>query len=347
MTIFDYVKKYNYTFEEAPFNEVDNVIFSTLAYVDFNGILKNKMTIKDLANDYFLMHPKIKKGEIIAVKVGIKLLKEVMNSKRFKNIYAYNYHYESDEKSQYGAITFDLGDTLYIAYEGTDALISGWEEDFAMVYKFPVSAHKKATKYLNKYLFTNKKLIIGGHSKGGNLALVSSMMTNFIIRSKIINIYSNDGQGLRLKEINSRRYKKISNKYIHLIPHNSIVGLLLRHENDYIIKSNAMTLFSHATSTWKIDKNKFIKSELNNSSKTFDKAMIKWLTQYDDMKRREIVKNIFDVMRVNNITSLVQIKSNPKEIIKIMKSSNIITDSTREMLNDLITIINKVSKETV
>ena len=42
MTIFDYVKKYNYTFEEAPFNEVDNVIFSTLAYVDFNGILKDK-----------------------------------------------------------------------------------------------------------------------------------------------------------------------------------------------------------------------------------------------------------------------------------------------------------------
>jgi len=39
-------------------------------------------------------------------------------------------------------------------------------------------------------------MIIGGHSKGGNLALIAAMYCNFFIRRKIINVYSNDGPGI-------------------------------------------------------------------------------------------------------------------------------------------------------
>ena len=50
MTILDYIKKYgDYTFLEKEFNEVDNVIFSVLTYVNFDSIIsKNKKLKKTL-----------------------------------------------------------------------------------------------------------------------------------------------------------------------------------------------------------------------------------------------------------------------------------------------------------
>lgn len=349
MTIYEYVKKYNYTFSERPFNEVDNVVFATLSYPYYDGIISdnsnNKKTINEIAKEYIKKYPKNKKGEITAIKMGVKLLHEIIDSPRFKDVLVYNYQYIGNDNSQFSALTFDFNNTLYISYEGTDELISGWEEDFKMSYIFPVEAHKKAIKYLNKYLFTNKKLILGGHSKGGNLALVAGMCTNPFIRSKIINIYSNDGQGLRKKEIESRKYRRIESKYIHLIPHNSIVGLLCRHNKDIVVKASAVTVFSHATSTWLIEDDHFIRGELTTTSKIFDKGMLSWLDKYDDQKRKKFVDEVFNVLKENEIKTLVEIKTNPMDIIKIIKSSNNLSEDVREMINDFGNVMNKIIKE--
>ena len=56
------------------------------------------------------------------------------------------------------------------------------------------------------FTFKDCKLILGGHSKGGNLALVAAMYSNFLVRNKIIEIYSYDGQGLLEEQLNSSRY---------------------------------------------------------------------------------------------------------------------------------------------
>ena len=78
----------------------------------------------------------------------------------------FNFSYNCNSNSQFSAVTFDLGDGLYfIGFEGTDELISGWEEDCEMSYKFPVEAHILAKKYINKFTISNAKLILGGHSK--------------------------------------------------------------------------------------------------------------------------------------------------------------------------------------
>ena len=43
MNLFEYAKKYQYTFDEKEFNEVDNLVFSILSYVDFNKLDYHKM----------------------------------------------------------------------------------------------------------------------------------------------------------------------------------------------------------------------------------------------------------------------------------------------------------------
>ena len=353
MNIFDYVDYYkDYTFLDKGFNEVDNVIFSTLAYVDYNFIVStdksNKLTIKEVSDKYFSIHKKMEKINMTAVKEAIKLLKKVKDTIRYKDILMYSYRYIGNDESQFSALTFQINENIcYVAFEGTDQLISGWKEDCKMAYEFPVKAHKYATKYLNhNFLFSNKKIIVGGHSKGGNLALVSSMCCNYFVKNKIINVYSNDGQGLRKAQIENNKYASIENKFIHIIPQYSIVGLLLRHDQNYtVIHSTKVGALAHCTSYWKIENDHFIRDELSPFSKVLDKGIITWLDKYDDKKREKFVNSIFKILEENNVQSLLQLRKELKLLFKIAKSSKDLDPIVFEMLKDLIKIINDTNKE--
>ncbi len=352
MNIFEYVDKYkDYTFDEKEFNEVDNVIFSTLSYVDYSFIVpfnkRNKITLKDAANKYLSSHFKSKLN-IIAVKEALKLLKKVKDAKRYENILLYSYKYIGNEESQFSAITFEINRNLcYVAFEGTDQLISGWKEDCKMAYMFPVEAHKKAIKYLNhNFLFSNKKIIVGGHSKGGNLALVSAMYCNYFVNNKIIKVYSNDGQGLRKSQIESKNYLKIKDRLISIIPQYSIVGLLLRHDTNYtVIHSVKMGAIAHCTSYWKVDNDHFVRDKLSKFSKVLDEGIIKWLDKYNDEMREKFVNSVFRTLEENNIKSITQIKQDKKLIFKILKSTKYMDPIVSDMMKDLFMIINKTNRE--
>ena len=350
MNLFEYAKKYQYTFDEKEFNEVDNLVFSILSYVDFNKLILNKnTTIKDAADIFNKIHIKKEfKYEMMAVKDGIKLFNIVKDNKRYKNIRISNYAYIGDEKEQFSAITFDISDKVsYISFEGTDKLVSGWKEDAMTSYVFPVPSQRSAIKYLNKYFtFSNKKLIIGGHSKGGNLALVSSMYCNFLVQKKIIRIYSNDGQGLRKDEIDSKKYMKIYDRYNHIIPYNSFVGILLRHESfdeSLTVDSNKPLLLSHSAGSWIIDNNHFIRRDISSKSIKIDKIMSNWLDKYDYFTRKEFIDDIFNVLKKNNITEISQFKKNITNVFKLVKYSNDISKKSKNMINELKVIINKIN----
>ncbi len=352
MNLYEYVKKYNYSFSEREFNEVDNLVFAVLAYVDYNNVIGyDKKKLVDAANDFNRIHTKKDfKYEMSAVKDAIKLLNIAKDSKRYSDVLLCNNIYVGNESEQFSAITFDISNKLsYVAFEGTDKLISGWFEDAAMCYKFPVPSQKSAIKYLNKYFtFSNKKIIVGGHSKGGNLALVAAMYANVFVRNKIIKVYSNDGQGLKKNEIESKKYKRIYNKYCHIIPYNSLVGILLRHEdfNDSIsINSNRPIVFSHAAASWIIEDNHFVRREISNNSKKIDRIVSNWLDKYDYFTRKYFVEDIFNVLKNNNITEISQIKEHYTYIFKLIKYSSNISDKSKEMFNDLKEVIIEINKE--
>ena len=353
MNIFDYIEYYkDYTFLDKGFNEVDNVIFSCLTYVDYSFIVSNnknnKLTIKEVADSYFSMHKRQDKINMIAVKEAIKILDKVRDTIRYKDVLMYSYKYIGNENSQFSAVTFELSkDLCYVAFEGTDQLISGWKEDCKMAYEFPVTAHKYAIKYLNyNFLFSNKKIIVGGHSKGGNLALVSSMCSNYFVKNKIINVYSNDGQGLRRAQIESKKYASIQDKFIHIIPQFSIVGLLLRHDQNYtVIHSLRAGSLAHCTSYWKIENDHFVRDELSPFSKILDEGIIRWLDKYDDEKREKFVNSVFNILEENDVKSLLQLKREIKLVFKVLKSAKDLDPIVAEMMKDLIKVINDTNKE--
>lgn len=350
---YDYIDRYgDYSFEEKEFNEIDNVILSMITYIDCSGIVsegnKEKISIYDASLQLFKKYSeKDIKNAIIGTRVGFKLLEKISKKRRYRDILLFNYSYNGDDNSQFSAMTFDLGNRLYyIGFEGTDKLISGWEEDCKMSYSFPVEAQRLAIKYINKFTFKNVRLIIGGHSKGGNLALVSSMYTNFLVRFKIKIIYSNDGPGLRKKQLESRFFRRIEQKYIHIIPNSSIVGLFLRQKgNDIVVKSNTPGFISHDPSTWQVVNDKFERTKLTRFSMIFDKGFSKWLSNYTDEEREEFVKDTFDILREHNINTLSQFTENYKLIFDVLKSSKNVKPIVKEMSKELIKVIVETNLE--
>lgn len=354
--IIDYIKSSgSKNFNELPFNEVDNVIFASLAYLNLDGIVnsgyKEPVTIEQAGTKFFKKYTKKDfHHNVFAVQSSIKIFSSIYMRPRYKDLKLYNYVYKGDNTKQFSSLFIDLSKRYtYISFEGTDDLVSGWKEDARMAYEFPIPSQKEAIKYINHFIspLSRKKYIIGGHSKGGNLALVASMYANHLIKHKIVKIYMNDAPGLKTKQLNSKAYRSIQSRIEQIIPNHSIIGLTLRHTNDYhVILANKTGLMAHNIIYWQTANDKFIATTLSPFSKNLDKVLTNWLDSYTDEERKELVEDLFDILSRAGITSLLEIKASkiPK-ILAILKESKKISSESKKRIRGLIKILLTFFKE--
>ena len=347
MKLVDYINEFgDLSFNEKEFNGVDKLIFANISYVNYRNILcendKNKKRLEDAVGE-FIKKKYDEERNIMAINGGIKLLKLMRNKKRYKDLLLYNYVRVVNNLEQFSALTIEISkDLVYVSFEGTDEAMIGWEEDFMMSYKFPVNAQKSAIRYLNKY-FTFKKcdIILGGHSKGGNLALVSGMYANYLVRHKIKEIYSYDGPGVILKYLDSYKYKRIEGKYHHIIPCNSMIGLMLFSNKNEVIKTNFVGILSHFALNWQVDENDLISDNLKSSSIELSLKISKWLNKYSDKEKKQFVKEMFDVFRKNDVHTLLDFMDRPTSLIKILSDSSKVSHKTSIMFREFVDMTKK------
>lgn len=344
MNFYDYVKNYTNSFKESSFNEVDNLILSSLTYLDFTGIVpqnKTSISLSDAGKIYLETHKKkdvIKLG--LAQKDAYKLLELVIISPRFKDIGLSRYTYITSLDSQFSAMTFKIDKNLkYIGFEGTDELLSGWKEDAYLSFSFPVDAQKYAIEYINNTIsLFDSKIIVGGHSKGGNLALVAAMFANPFIRYKIVNVYSNDGPGLRKEEFMSKKYQKIKNKYIHIIPTHSLVGTLLYNDEYHVVKTTNKNILAHAASSWVIEDNHFASAKQDRKSIQIEKKLNEYISAIDYKEQKRIVDAIFRDLEHQGYKTLNDF-FNFKRLLKSIKNLGNIDPTIKNTLIEVIEII--------
>ena len=340
--IYTYVEKHgNVDFKHKKFNDIDNLVFSLISYLDFSNtnINNGKFTLEVIGKEYLNIHKYRDIRKLgIAQKDAYKLLELIIKKDRYKNIIVSNYVYDTSKDIQFSALTFNISHKLKCIYfEGTDELVSGWKEDGELACFFPIPSHIEAIKYVNSNVkLFGPDVIIGGHSKGGNLALVAAMYMDNYKKFKVKKIYSNDGPGLRKKEFESKEYQKIKKKYVHIVPHSSIVGILLRNDSYVVIKSSLNNIFAHAISTWLIDDDKLVPSALSEKSKRLERNLLNWLDEHDDEERLKFVNNLFKVLEDADINDLVSIH-NINNILKIVYNMRNIDKQTKDMFIDLLT----------
>lgn len=323
--LFDYVKKYgNESFLEKSFNDIDNLVFSSLSYLDFSKteINKNSCTLEQIGKEYLSKNDyKDVKKLGIAMKEAYQLLEILVTKKRYQEVLLSDYEYKANRDTQFCALTFQISNNLkYICFEGTDEQISGWKEDLKLASTFPVPAHIEAVRYVNEHVsFFGPDIILGGHSKGGNLALVAGMYMKFYKSGKVKKIYSNDGPGLRMKEFSSKQYQRIKKKYIHIVPNSSVVGMLLKSDKYQVVKSSKQNIFGHAMSTWQIEDDKLVPSELSYKSKRLENNVHALLELYSDEEKAEVTDYLFGVMEQADIKKTFDLL-NLKKLLKMKKN---------------------------
>ena len=124
--------------------------------------------------------------------------------------------------------------TLFVSYSGTDDTILGWKEDLNMAYQMPVPSQEEAVEYLEKTVPHDGRMIrIGGHSKGGNLAIYAAVMCYDRLKRRIIGIYNNDGPGFLESMLERKSYLEVKDRIKTIVPETSIVGMLLEHVYSY------------------------------------------------------------------------------------------------------------------
>ena len=350
-----YLKDYGqYTFLEEPFNDIDNVILSQIPYIELDDIVprikEGKITIQEASHLFFAKNQKTEiSKDILAVRSASYLLEELANTKRYKDLYLCNYEYKTDFDTQFGALCILLPNkTMYVAFEGTDGNLSGWKEDCMFACSFPTTAQKEAILYLDQVIkFFGPKIYVGGHSKGGNLALVSAMYCKAIHQHKIIQVFNNDGPGLRKKEFESKEYQKIKPKLKMIVPKTSMIGMLLRHdEPTMVVASSNSGIMQHDAFSWSIEKNHFIESTLSDFSKKIESSVLSWLSQLNDHQRKKFVDSLFGILKkadINHFKELKQAKLN--STIRILKETKNLDKETRHMLMSCLTgLIKEIRK---
>lgn len=340
--VYDYIKKHgNTTFENKEFNDIDNIIFSYLTYLNYSKtkIKENKCTIKTIGEEYLSRNDYREVYRTgIAQKGAYKILELITNKKRYKDIILTNYIHNTNKDMQFSAITFNINNKLKCIYfEGTDEHISGWKEDCLLASTYPVPSQEEAIKYINNSIKLNgSNVIIGGHSKGGNLALVAGMNLASYKQIKLKKIYNNDGPGLRTKEFKSQKYKKIKKKLIHIIPEYSTVGVLLNSELYTVIKSTRKNVFSHDMATWLTKDDKFIPGEISEKSEKLKQNILTWIENHTEEEIKTTTNKIFKVLedeKIDDTTKLIKLKN----IIKISHKFINLDKETKDLIIDLIT----------
>jgi len=320
----------NIPFSHSGFNEVDNLILSQIAYVDFDGIVpgigtNEFITVKNASESFFATHSE---DEMLLSKSLIKLspfvLKEMAKGERFQNARLLNYISQLDETvpKQFAALHIELSDgTVYVAFRGTDDNLVSWQEDFNMSYK-TVPAQIEAAEYLESTMQNSDKYFrVGGHSKGGNLAVYSAMKCLDSIKNRMIEIYDNDAPGFSKKILQSDEYDKISNKIIRITPEFSVIGMLLEHKGVHkIVGSNAKGIMQHDAMTWEVSENHFAyKERLAKKSCLLCKTISRWMNTLRTEQRKDIIKSLFDVLGAKGTKKVSDISDGKVTLFKTVK----------------------------
>ena len=290
-------------FTQLPVNPVDALIFSTLSYIEFGDIVPDNpmqsISLKEAAAGLFSLADPVARTR---VKKDLELLKAVADSARFDNIRMTFYRsiLIPEEDTQFAAVTIFLEDgSAYIAFRGTDNTLTGWKEDFNMTFRSSIPAQRLALEYLQEFAAAHPiPLWIGGHSKGGNLAVYAAAKCGQLLQKRIVEVYNQDGPGFSAEMMEDAGYQSILPKLRSYVPQSSVIGMLLEHEEPYtIIKSNQIGIMQHDPYSWMVLGANFLQVEqLTADSRFLDRTFKTWLSNMTNEERSEFFDTVFELL---------------------------------------------------
>ena len=358
-TVYDYLTwRGDLTMRAAPFCEVDSLILSMFAYLDMQDIVpapgeEGELSVWAASKAFMERYPDPKKSKmgVLIPKDIVKMMRAMRSTKRFGTLKMSGYVNLIDPETelQFSAVTFLMADgTAIVTYRGTDDTLVGWKEDMNMCFLPVVPAQIKAVEYLKNVAKEHKgKLILTGHSKGGNLAVYAAVHSDAAIRERITAVYSNDGPGFGKNILDDPDYREIRPRICNLVPQSSVVGMLLEHDENFtVVKSRQKSGFlQHNGLSWEILGNSFVHlKDVTSDSRKLDRTVNQWIRDMTPEQREEFAEAVYQLFSVDGAQTLTDLVAARKKWFSHTKSLDPkVHETIQKMLSELIGI-NKISK---
>ena len=323
-------------FSVSPLNEIDNLIFSQLSFIDLEGILPARvsagsMPLHEAARHYFEAYPDDNESMGLIVPAAIRtLIRRMAECERYRDLRLAGYVSIIDEsiQKQFAALTIQIDERqLYVTYRGTDDTLVGWKENFNMSFMQAIPAQLDAVAYLNHVATdtTHPQIYVGGHSKGGNLAIYAAIHCEEAVKHRIVKVYSNDGPGYHREVIESEAYRTMADRIVNIVPQTSVIGRLLEHDECYtVVQSSATGLWQHDGFSWEVKGTKFVDAPaLTADSERIERSVKKWIADMDDAQKQAFVEAFYRVLTSTNAKTLTDLTRDRNWFWQLMTNSEL------------------------
>lgn len=344
-----YVRERIDTFAERPLCAIDSLVFSWLAYTRMNTALDAACTSSGIAFHELL------RAEDFGSMFGTSwdeqgsrdLLFAVCASPRFRDVRLSEFRFKTDmgAEEQFAAMTFALPDCArYVAFRGTDSTLVGWKEDFNMTFLNPVPAQQEAARYLDEVAAdTAGPLFVGGHSKGGNLAVYAASAASDACRARIERVFSHDGPGFHREYIAGEAYQRILPLVEKTVPKSAMISQVLSEDEACavtVVESDGFSLLQHNPFMWHVDVEAcaFVPaSDLSASSRYFGAILDAWMDRYPLADRKRFVDTLFGVLGVTGAARFGDIMAEKATTIPLMlDAAEKLEPDEREFIVDVV-----------
>ncbi|MBQ9851625.1 MAG: DUF2974 domain-containing protein [Ruminiclostridium sp.] len=338
--ILSYTEEQLNTFRARPFHSVDSLILSWVANFRFPlhaHSLHNwvGLPLRDLfrAEDF----PALFQG--LWDPAGSRaLLTALAASPRFREVrlMGYTNRMDAGQEMQFTAVTFQLRpDLSYVAFGGTDTSLVGWKENFNMTFLSPVPAQTEAARYLTQAAaHCSGDLLVGGHSKGGNLAVYAAASVSPDIQTRIRRVYSHDGPGFPKTFLTSPGYGAIRDRVEKTVPQGSVVGLLLESEACQVIQSSQRSILQHDPFSWTVEGSGFLPApDLTDEARYWDRTLDDWVDSVEPAQREGFIDALYDILTTTHAASLEDLRDHwQTHLPAILKAAGSLEPDTRTLL---------------
>ena len=358
--ILDYLDwRGDLTLEQSPFNEVDNLLLAELSFLDLTGIVpdvgRSRGVALEQAVDAFFTR---QKGENLSMGVLVPdqilaMSKKMAQTARFRQmkLNCFRSRLDPEREIQFAALTIDLGDgTVYLSFRGTDDTLVGWKEDFNMAFLTRIPSQELAEVYTREVAarYRGRRLRLGGHSKGGNLAVYAAVHCGAGVQRRIEAVYNNDGPGFKESLVEREEYQAVQDRMTTIVPQSSLVGFLLEHGEEYtVVCSSQQGVYQHDGFSWQVMGPAFVRApELSSEGRANERAVRGFLNSLDDQQRRQFVDAMFEVLGSTKAQTLTELDADwGKAVSGMIRTYKTLDRESKQMLAEAVKVLLRAGTE--
>ena len=342
------------------FNEVDGLIFAKLCFLDFSGIVPAQgqgsgIPLQDAAKAYFSGRDGEEEMGLLVPGDIPELLRCAAASKRFRTMRLNAYEARTDEtlEEQFAALCFELGDgSVFCAFRGTDDTLVGWKEDLNLSFLDTIPSQRHALSYLKRIArqYPLRRIRVGGHSKGGNLAVFSAVYADRAIQRRILQICNYDGPGFRESLEATEGHRRVAARIRTFMPQSSVVGMMLEHEKDVIVvKSTASGVSQHDGFSWEVLGGSFVHlDDFSREGKRAEETLDSWAESLSLSQRKAFADALYEVLTSTGARTLSDLNEERlKNALGMLKTYRGLEKETQQALVGAMSLLLKYNVRSI